>query len=171
MAISMLSRFALESLQAPIAGALGVSDVRLADTGERIPGTQFITLREISATEIGPPGRSQISEDEEEIRQHVELMVSVQAFGSGAMHALRALAAWLGSTPGMQALTASGTSCPHYTLPRNISEGVPGGWEERAVMNITLAHDDCYIVPLSIIQTVPVSIATAEGQIHFNIER
>lgn len=120
---------------------------------------------------LGPPGRKQISEDEEEIRQHVELMVSVQAFGSGAMHVLRALAAWLGSTPGMQTLTAVGTSCPDYTLPRNISEGVPSGWEERAVMTLTLAHDDRYIVPLSTIHTVPVGIATATGTIDFDIER
>ena len=162
-------------LLGPIAAALQTPDktvtVVLADTGKRIPDTCFITLREISAVQLGPPGREQISEDEEEIRLHLELMVSVQAFGPGAMVILRRLSAWLGSTPGMQALTAAGTSCPHYTLPRNISEGVPGGWEERAVMNITLAHDDCYIVPLSIIQTIPVSIATAEGQIHFNIER
>lgn len=121
--------------------------------------------------QLGPPGRTQISEDEEEIRQHVELMVSVQAFGSGAMHVLRALAAWLGSTPGMQALTELGTSCPNYSLPRNVSEGVPGGWEERAVMTLTLAHDDRYTVPLSTIHTVPVGIATAAGTITFNIER
>ncbi|MCW0974162.1 LIC_12616 family protein [Pantoea sp. JV6] len=158
-------------MQAPIAEGLGVSDVRLGDTGERIPGQPFITLREISALEPGPPGRCQISEDEEEIRQHVELMVSVQASGPGAMHVLRALAAWLGSTPGMQSLTAAGTSCPHYTLPRNISEGVPGGWEERAVMTLTLAHDDRYSVPLSTIHTVPVGIATATGTINFEIKR
>lgn len=151
--------------------ALGVFDVTLGDTGERVPGAQFITLREISAVELGPPGREQISEEEEEIRQHVELMVSVQAFGPGAMHALRALAAWLGSTPGMQTLTTLGTSCPHYTLPRNISESVPGGWEERAVMNLTLAHDDRYTVPLTTIHTVPVGIATAAGTIDFDIER
>lgn len=150
---------------------MGVSDVRLGDTGERIPAQPFITLREISAVELGPPGRTQISEDEEEIRQHVELMVSVQAFGPGAMHVLRALAAWIGSTPGMMALTAAGTSCPHYTLPRNVSEGVPGGWEERAVMNLTLAHDDRYTVPLSTIHAVPVGIATATGTIDFDNER
>lgn len=150
---------------------MGVSDVLLADTGERIPGAQFITLREISAVELGPPSRSQVSDDEEEVRQHVELQVSVQAYGTGAMHVLRALAAWLGSTPGMQSLTSAGTSCPHYTLPRNISEGVPGGWEERAVMTLTLAHDDRYLVPLSTIQTVPVGIATATGTINFDIER
>gem|GEM_PF-4169727 len=145
--------------------------VVLGDTGERIPDACFITLREISAVQLGPPGREQISEDEEEIRLHLELMVSVQAFGPGAMVILRRLSAWLGSTPGMQSLTAAGTSCPHYTLPRNVSEGVPGGWEERAVMTLTLAHDDSYLVPLSTIRTVPVGIATATGIIHFDIER
>lgn len=162
-------------LQGPIAAALRTPDktvtVVLADTGKRIPDSCFITLREISAVQLGPPGREQISEEEEEIRLHMELMVSVQAFGSGAMTILRRLSAWLGSTPGMETITALGTSCPHYTLPRNISEGIPGGWEERAVMDITLVHDDRYIVPLPVIETVPVSIATAEGQIHFNIER
>ncbi|MBD8159232.1 hypothetical protein IFU23_14095 [Pantoea agglomerans] len=175
MAITTRSRFALQSLLAPIAAALQTPDkavkVVLADTGERIPDTCFITLREISAIELGPPGRQQISEDEEEIRLHPELMVSVQAFGPGAMVILRRLSAWLGSTPGMQSLTAAGTSCPHCTLPRNISEGVPGGWEERAVMTLTLAHDDRYTVPLSTIHTVPVGIATATGTINFEIKR
>lgn len=95
----------------------------------------------------------------------------MQAFGPGGMHVLRALAAWLGSTPGMQSLTEAGTICPHYMLPRNISEGVPGGWEERAVMTLTLAHDDRYTVPLYTIHTVAVGIATATGTLNFNIER
>lgn len=165
----------LQSLLAPIAAALQTPDktvtVVLADTGKRAPDTSFITLREISAIELGPPGRKQISEDEEEVRLHLELMVSVQAYGPGAMVILRRLSAWLGSTPGMQALTELGTSCPNYSLPRNVSEGVPGGWEERAVMTLTLAHDDRYTVPLSTIHTVPVGIATATGTIKFNIER
>lgn len=175
MGITTRSRFELAHLQDPIAAALQTPDktvtVVLADTGKRIPDTCFITLREISAVQLGPPGREQISEDEEEIRLHIELMVSVQAFGPGAMTVLRRLSAWLGSTPGMQTLTALGTSCPDFTLPRNISEGIPGGWEERAVMTLTLAHDDRYVVPLSTIHTVPVGIATATGTINFDIER
>ncbi|MFD2048901.1 phage neck terminator protein [Pantoea stewartii] len=175
MGITTRSRFALKALLAPIAESLQTPEkavkVVLADTGERIPDTCFLMLSEISAMQLGPPGREQISEDEEEIRLHLELMVSVQAFGPGAMVILRRLSAWLGSSPGMQALTAAGTSCPHYTLPRNVSEGVPGSWEERAVMTLTLAHDDRYTVPLSTIKTVPVGIAMATGTINFDIER
>ncbi|MEA1064744.1 LIC_12616 family protein [Erwinia sp. HR93] len=171
MAITMRSRFELERLRVLIAEGLGISDVLLGDTGHKIPKGAFITLREISSVELGIPERRQISDTEEEIRQHNQLLVSAQAYGPGAMAVLNALSAWLASTPGMEALASIDTSSPTCTLPRNISGAVPSGWEQRAAMEITLTYSARYAVALPIIETVPVCIATAEGSINFEIER
>ncbi|THD46644.1 hypothetical protein ERD95_15785 [Enterobacteriaceae bacterium ML5] len=173
MAISTLSRFELTKLQALTAGALGDSekgfDVRVSDTGTAVPSGPFITLREISALELGLPNRKQIDADTEEISQHVELQVSVQAFGQGAMHVLKAYAAWLGSTPGMSGLSGIGTSCPRYTLPRNVSEGIPGGWEERAVMTLTLSHTDRYRISQNDMQEFPITVTDGSNSISFTV--
>lgn len=166
-----MSRFELQTLRALIAEALGVSDVVIGDTGDTIPKGPFIALREISGVELGVPERRQISDTEEEVRQHNQLLVSAQAFGPGAMAVLGALAAWLSSTPGIEALNSIDASSPTCTLPRNISGAVPSGWEQRAAMDVTLTYSARYTVPLPTIKTVPVCIATTEGSINFEIER
>lgn len=120
----------------------------------------FLTVNIASTTTPGLPQRRQIDDSTEQVSEDRIALISVQAYGAGAMTILFRLRAWLGSSPGMLGLKKIGVSSPTAEEPRDISAAVSSGFEERAVMNVTLSYTDIYQVEQDAIAEVPISIIT-----------
>lgn len=60
----------------------------------------------------------------------------------------------------MMALKKIGVSSPTAEEPKDISAAVSSGFEERAVMNVTLSYTDIYQVEQKTIAEVPISLIT-----------
>lgn len=159
-----MSRFSLTSLQTLISQALSTSEqqiaVRLSNTGNAVTSAPFITINIASTTPPGLPQRRQINENTEQVSEDRIALISVQAFGAGAMTILFRLRAWLGSSMGMLELKKIGVSSPTAEEPKDISAAVSTGFEERSVMNMTLSYTDVYQIEQDTIAEVPISIIT-----------
>lgn len=108
----------------------------------------------------GLPQREQFDENTERVTENRITVIRIQAYGSGAMTILNRLRAWFGSSPGMLALKALNAASPSVDIPKDISAAVSSGFEERAVMNLTLTYADVYLIEQATIAEVPISIIT-----------
>lgn len=164
MTITTVSRFSLTNLQALISRVLSTPEqhvqVRQRNTGDVVTSSPFITVNIVSAISPGQPLRTQVDDYTEQISEDRISLISIQGYGAGAMTTLFRLRAWLGSSPGMMALKKIGVASPVADEPRDISAAVSSGFEERAVMNVTLTYTDIYQIAQDIIAEVPVSIIT-----------
>jgi hypothetical protein len=144
--------------------------VRERNTGDAITNNPFITISIIATVSPGLPQRRQVDDYTEYVSEDRIATCSVQAYGAGAMTILFRFKAWLGCTQGMQGLSGINISCPASEEPKDISAAVSTGWEERAVMNITLSYTDVYATDQDIIAEVPINVITDNPPTQFDID-
>lgn len=138
--------------------------VRPADQAAPTGVQPFLTVRELTSVEVAAARRDfDAGHERETIRQSMETLVSVNAYGTAAGALMRKLRAMLRSTEGITGMKAMGGALLRVSPARNLSAAVGAGQEERAQMDLTISHTHLVSVEQRRIESATVRAETGAG--------